>query len=62
MKSFIIREVLKPMLARLGTAAGFFLVGTLAVSPEVADQIQMGLVAALGLLADLIVRQAGGTK
>lgn len=62
MKSFIIRELLKPMLARLGTAASFFLVGTLAVSPEVADQIQIGLVAALGVMTDLIVRQVGGTK
>lgn len=59
MKSFIIRELLKPALSRLGTALGFFLVGTMAVQPDVAKQIEVGLIAGIGVMVDLIVRQVG---
>ena len=63
MKSFIIRELLKPALTRVGTALGFFLVGTVAVSPDVAEQIQVGLIAAIGVVVDLVVRHTmAGTK
>lgn len=59
MKNFLMRQVLGPMFARLGTLAAGVLVGTLAVEPETANQVAMGIGAAGAVVLDLITRKWG---
>lgn len=62
MKKFILDELVKPLIGRLGTAAGVWMVTTLDVDATTAQQIETGLVALTLVLWDLITRHALASK
>lgn len=63
MKSFILRDIVGPLVARIGTVIATYLVVEVAANPEAANQIATGISAAALVLVDLIigktVRQEG---
>jgi hypothetical protein len=52
-QKFVIGELAQPIMRRIGTAAGGYLVGV-GVATEVANTIVLGLIAAMGVGIDLI--------
>ena len=60
MKDFIIRQLARPVVTRLGTGVAMFLTGTLAVEPETANQVAIGVAAAGGIILDFITRRWWG--
>lgn len=54
MKSFLVRELFAPMVARLGTALASALVTYVAVHPDAANAVGAGLVAAIMIGVDLV--------
>lgn len=54
LKTFILKELLKPTLRRLGSMIAGGLI-TLGVATEAANAIETGAVAAIAVLADLIM-------
>jgi len=57
LKSFLIKEILTPVATRLGAVAAGYLVGKLAVDPDAAGQIGVGLSALCFVLVDLVSRK-----
>lgn len=57
MKSFIFREVVGPLVARIGTVVATYLVVEYALDPDAANAIATGIGAALGVGYDLVARK-----
>ena len=61
MKNFILRELLRPTLTRVGAMVAGYLVATIGTDPDVANQISVGISAVGLVLMDLITRKVVGT-
>lgn len=55
--NFWAKEVIGPLAARIGTAAGAWLVGRYGIDGQLAEEIAVGLAAAALVAADLVIRQ-----
>lgn len=54
MKNIVLKRVLDPLLRRLGTAFGAFLLGALSVEPALVDQFIAVFIALVSVSVDLI--------
>lgn len=57
MKSFLVKEILKPLATRVGAVAAGLTISALGAEPEIANQIGIGITAAIFLICDLVIRQ-----
>lgn len=61
MKAFLVRELLKPLSRRLGTAAAAILIAK-GVDPDIVSQIVAGVTALMFVCADLILSATSRLK
>ena len=57
MKAFLLDQLIRPMIHRLGTAAGVFLSAEGLISGDQAATVESGLVLIGGVALDLIIRK-----